>query len=44
MSAARDTWRLFQDRGIDALINDSLVGISQFRTIFGEAHGVDTFP
>jgi hypothetical protein len=24
--AARDTWRLMKDRGIDALINDSLVG------------------
>ncbi|KAG8949783.1 putative choline transporter, neither null mutation nor overexpression affects choline transport [Tulasnella sp. 424] len=26
--AAKDTWRLFKDRGIDALINDSLVGIT----------------
>ena len=24
--AAKDTWRLMKDRGIDALINDSLVG------------------
>ena len=31
LSAARDTWRLFLDRGIDALVNDSLVGISQAR-------------
>jgi hypothetical protein len=27
--AAKDTWHLLTDRGIDALINDSLVGISQ---------------
>ncbi|CUA76223.1 Protein PNS1 [Cryptococcus neoformans var, neoformans B-3501A] [Rhizoctonia solani] len=26
--AAKDTWRLFKDRGIDALINDSLTGIA----------------
>ncbi|KAG6837726.1 hypothetical protein H0H93_003528 [Arthromyces matolae] len=26
--AAKDTWRLFKDRGIDALINDSLVGMT----------------
>jgi len=26
--AAKDTWRLFKDRGIDALVNDSLVGIT----------------
>ncbi|KAF9784470.1 plasma-membrane choline transporter-domain-containing protein [Thelephora terrestris] len=26
--AARDTWRLFRDRGIDALVNDSLIGIT----------------
>ncbi|KAG8892407.1 putative choline transporter, neither null mutation nor overexpression affects choline transport, partial [Tulasnella sp. 403] len=26
--AAKDTWALFKDRGIDALINDSLVGIT----------------
>jgi hypothetical protein len=25
LNAARDTWRLFKDRGIDALINDCLV-------------------
>jgi hypothetical protein len=25
--AAKDTWRLMKDRGIDALINDSLVGM-----------------
>lgn len=25
--AAKDTWRLFKDRGIDALINDSLTGM-----------------
>jgi hypothetical protein len=25
--AAKDTWRLFTDRGIDALVNDSLVAI-----------------
>jgi len=28
INAARDTWRLFKDRGIDALINDSLVGMT----------------
>jgi len=28
VKAARDTWRLFKDRGIDALINDSLVGMT----------------
>ncbi|KAG8884398.1 putative choline transporter, neither null mutation nor overexpression affects choline transport [Tulasnella sp. 331] len=28
IAAAKDTWRLFQDRGIDALVNDSLVGIT----------------
>ncbi|KAG8917119.1 putative choline transporter, neither null mutation nor overexpression affects choline transport, partial [Tulasnella sp. 418] len=26
--AAKDTWRLFKDRGIDALVNDSLVGVA----------------
>ncbi|KDQ21667.1 hypothetical protein BOTBODRAFT_99551 [Botryobasidium botryosum FD-172 SS1] len=26
--AAKDTWRLFKDRGIDALVNDSLVGMT----------------
>ncbi|KAJ8696215.1 pH nine-sensitive protein 1 [Pleurotus ostreatus] len=25
--AAKDTWRLFKDRGIDALVNDSLVSM-----------------
>lgn len=28
ITAAKDTWRLFKDRGIDALINDSLVGMT----------------
>lgn len=28
--AAKDTWRLFKDRGIDALINDSLTGMGTF--------------
>jgi len=28
ITAAKDTWRLFKDRGIDALVNDSLVGIT----------------
>ncbi len=27
--AAKDTWRLMKDRGIDALINDSLVGTGE---------------
>jgi len=26
--AAKDTWRLFKDRGIDALVNDSLVSMT----------------
>ncbi|GAA5888558.1 hypothetical protein JCM6882_008996 [Rhodosporidiobolus microsporus] len=26
IAAAKDTWRLFKDRGIDALVNDCLVG------------------
>ena len=29
ISAAKDTWHLFKDRGIDALINDSLVEMSE---------------
>jgi hypothetical protein len=28
VTAAKDTWRLFKDRGIDALVNDSLVGMT----------------
>ena len=36
VSAARDTWKLFMDRGIDALVSDSLVGISEFRSIPNE--------
>ncbi|EPQ57025.1 DUF580-domain-containing protein [Gloeophyllum trabeum ATCC 11539] len=28
IDAAKDTWRLFQDRGIDALVNDQLVGMT----------------
>ncbi|KAH9931154.1 plasma-membrane choline transporter-domain-containing protein [Epithele typhae] len=28
IEAAKDTWRLFKDRGIDAIINDSLVGMT----------------
>ncbi|KAF8893351.1 plasma-membrane choline transporter-domain-containing protein [Infundibulicybe gibba] len=28
IGAAKDTWRLFKDRGIDALVNDSLVGMT----------------
>ena len=27
MAAAKDTWGLFKDRGIDAVINDSLVNM-----------------
>ena len=30
ITAAKDTWRLFKDRGIDALVNDSLVGMSEY--------------
>ena len=29
IQAAKDTWNLFKDRGIDALVNDSLVGMSE---------------
>ncbi|KAF9075425.1 plasma-membrane choline transporter-domain-containing protein [Rhodocollybia butyracea] len=28
LGAAKSTWRLFKDRGIDALVNDSLVGMT----------------
>jgi hypothetical protein len=28
IGAAKNTWRLFKDRGIDALVNDSLVGMT----------------
>ncbi|KAK0225683.1 plasma-membrane choline transporter-domain-containing protein [Armillaria fumosa] len=28
ITAAKDTWTLFKDRGIDALVNDSLVGMT----------------
>ncbi|KZV63816.1 DUF580-domain-containing protein [Peniophora sp. CONT] len=28
ISAAKDTWRMFKDRGIDALVNDSLVSMT----------------
>ncbi|OBZ70731.1 Protein PNS1 [Grifola frondosa] len=28
LKAARDTWHLFTDRGIDAIVNDSLVGMT----------------
>ncbi|KIK67433.1 hypothetical protein GYMLUDRAFT_37557 [Collybiopsis luxurians FD-317 M1] len=28
VGAAKSTWRLFKDRGIDALVNDSLVGMT----------------
>ncbi|KAJ8590242.1 DUF580-domain-containing protein [Rhizopogon salebrosus TDB-379] len=28
LRAAKDTWTLFKDRGIDALVNDSLVGMT----------------
>ncbi|KAI0743617.1 DUF580-domain-containing protein [Daedaleopsis nitida] len=28
LSAAKDTWHLFKDRGIDAIVNDSLVGMT----------------
>ena len=29
-TAAKDTWRLFKDRGIDTIINDSLVSMSKY--------------
>jgi hypothetical protein len=32
LPAAKDTWNLMKDRGIDALINDSLVGTGSCRT------------
>lgn len=28
IDAAKDTWRLFKDRGIDTIVNDSLVNMS----------------
>ncbi len=28
IDAAKDTWHLFKDRGIDTIINDSLVNMS----------------
>ena len=28
LNGAKDAWRLLKDRGIDALINDSIVGVS----------------
>lgn len=34
IQAAKDTWRLFKDRGIDALVNDSLVGMSKSNLAF----------
>jgi hypothetical protein len=33
LAAAKDTWRLFVDRGIDALVNDQIVSM-----------GMDGFP
>ena len=30
IEAAKDTWALFVDRGIDALVNDSLVSMSEY--------------
>ena len=30
MQAAQSAWHLLRDRGIDALVNDSLVGMSKF--------------
>ncbi|KAF8335887.1 plasma-membrane choline transporter-domain-containing protein [Cantharellus anzutake] len=35
MVAAKDTWRVFQDRGIDALINDSIIGITMMWGAYG---------
>ncbi|KAG1776941.1 plasma-membrane choline transporter-domain-containing protein [Suillus placidus] len=29
IKAAKDTWAMFMDRGIDALVNDSLIGMSE---------------
>jgi len=42
IAAAKDTWRLFMDRGIDALINDSLVGMSEYCCPFAFLRGVLT--
>jgi hypothetical protein len=28
INAAKDTWHLFMDRGVTAIVNDSLVGIT----------------
>ena len=33
IAAAKDTWRLFTEKGIDALVNDSLVGMSMSPSI-----------
>lgn len=32
---------MFRDRGIDALVNDSLVGVSKFKNLPGEADSFD---
>lgn len=41
LAAAKDTWRLFKNRGIDALINDSLVGMSTFSLCSGKFVDID---
>lgn len=33
IQAARDTWRLFKDRGIDAIVNDSLVSMGERQSV-----------
>lgn len=39
--AAKDTWRLFKDRGIDALVNDQLVGMSGYFFSFSDSASSD---
>ena len=43
IQAAKDTWALFRDRGIDALVNDSLVGTSKSTPLYStsQAHRCD---
>lgn len=34
MQAAQSAWHLLRDRGIDAVVNDSLVGMSELYQVF----------
>lgn len=48
IQAAKDTWALMKDRGIDALINDSLVGSGESNKLSScplkKKHDADTAP